>query len=196
MTHGDAMPSGNRQPRVTPILLRQARTLALLEFSDEEIAEALSLTLADIAQLAWNSRQFFDAITPSDEARSEYREDRRRQAATRAAGKRHRLAASPSARIRNGVSARMWAALKGRSDGALFSRLGYSLQELVDHLQGQFSPGMTMENYGRWHVDHIRPCASFDQTDPEEFAACWALSNLQPLWAADNVRKGSRTWQA
>jgi hypothetical protein len=42
------------------------------------------------------------------------------------------------------------------------------------------------------HVDHKRPCAAFDQTDPVQFAECWALDNLQPLWASDNIKKGAR----
>ena len=41
------------------------------------------------------------------------------------------------------------------------------------------------------HVDHIRPCAAFDLTSAEDFAACWSLENLQPLWASENVRKGA-----
>lgn len=90
----------------------------------------------------------------------------------------------------------MWAALKGKTDGALFSRLGYSPAELVGHLESQFSGGMEWANYGLWHVDHIRPCAGFDQTDPDQFRDCWALSNLQPLWAADNLRKGARAWES
>lgn len=108
------------------------------------------------------------------------------------ATKRLRRAADPSERVRNAMSARMWAALKGRTDGALFSRLGYTSAQLVGHLEARFSPGMAWGNYGDWHVDHRRPCASFDMTDPEQFADCWELSNLQPLWAADNIRKGAR----
>ena len=87
--------------------------------------------------------------------------------------------------------ARMWAALKGRSDGRLFSRLGYTIEELVAHLEARFSEGMSWANYGRWHVDHIRPCAAFDQSDAGEFGECWALANLQPLWARDNMKKGA-----
>jgi hypothetical protein len=51
---------------------------------------------------------------------------------------------------------------------------------------------MTRENHGLWHVDHIRPCASFDLTDPEQQAICFHYTNLQPLWAIDNIKKGAR----
>lgn len=107
--------------------------------------------------------------------------------------RRHR---SPSLRIRNAVQGRIWSALKGKSSGRLFTRLGYTVGELTAHLEARFQPGMTWLNYGKWHVDHRKPCAAFDQTDPAQFAECWALSNLQPLWAADNLRKGSRYGEA
>jgi hypothetical protein len=51
---------------------------------------------------------------------------------------------------------------------------------------------MTWENRSKWHVDHIRPCASFNLFDPAQQAACFHFSNLQPLWAADNIRKSDK----
>ena len=63
----------------------------------------------------------------------------------------------------------------------------------MDHLEKQFQPGMSWDNHGYdgWHVDHIRPCASFDLTDEEQVRKCFHYTNLQPLWAKDNLRKGS-----
>jgi hypothetical protein len=49
---------------------------------------------------------------------------------------------------------------------------------------------MTRKNYGKWHVDHIRPCASFDLTNPKQQQICFHYTNLQPLWAIDNIKKG------
>ena len=71
--------------------------------------------------------------------------------------------------------------------------LGCSPDELRVHLEEQFAPDMTWENYSHkgWHVDHIRPCASFDLTDPEQQRQCFHYTNLQPLWAIDNLRKNS-----
>lgn len=124
------------------------------------------------------------------------RQDRRgviaAQKRGRSAQRKTWLGRSPSQRVRNAVSARMWAALKGRSDGALFSRLGYSVADLMEHLERQFTPDMSWDNYGDWHVDHIAPCASFDMTDDRQFAECWAMSNLRPLSAMDNIRKGAK----
>ena len=74
-----------------------------------------------------------------------------------------------------------------------FDILPYTLEELITHLENNFTEGMTWENYGEWHVDHIKPMASFtfDSVDDESFNECWSLSNLQPLWAKDNLSKGS-----
>lgn len=59
-------------------------------------------------------------------------------------------------------------------------------------IAAQFRDGMTWENYGDWHVDHIVPCASFDLTDQTQQKVCFHYTNLQPLWALDNMRKGDR----
>ena len=66
-----------------------------------------------------------------------------------------------------------------------------NIQFLVDHLTKQFEPGMTWDNYGEWHIDHIKACTKFDLTKPEEQRACFNYTNLQPLWAVDNIKKGA-----
>lgn len=72
--------------------------------------------------------------------------------------------------------------------------IGCTAKELKNYLASKFTDGMTWENYGRdgWHVDHIRPCASFDFTDPEQQKQCFHYTNLQPLWARDNLSKGAK----
>lgn len=70
--------------------------------------------------------------------------------------------------------------------------LGCSVEQLWIHLEKQFLPGMTRENHGLWHIDHIKPCASFDLSKPEEQQKCFNFSNLQPLWAEDNFKKGAK----
>ena len=75
------------------------------------------------------------------------------------------------------------------------SRLvGCNGKKLREHLEAQFQEGMTWENYGYegWHMDHIKPCASFDLSDEEEQKKCFHYTNLQPLWAKDNYAKGSK----
>ena len=68
--------------------------------------------------------------------------------------------------------------------------LGCTGQEWRDHLESQFTDGMSWDNYGEWHVDHIIPVSAFDQNKLDERAICWHYSNTQPLWAADNMAKG------
>lgn len=68
--------------------------------------------------------------------------------------------------------------------------LGCTIQEAREHLKKQFREGMTWENHGKWHIDHIIPCVSFDLTDPEQQKKCFHYTNLQPLWAYDNLSKG------
>jgi uncharacterized protein (DUF849 family) len=70
--------------------------------------------------------------------------------------------------------------------------LGCSIAELRSHLASKFLTGMTWENRHLWHIDHIRPCASFDLTDTIQQRACFHFTNLRPLWALDNIRKGRR----
>ena len=70
--------------------------------------------------------------------------------------------------------------------------IGCSYADLRKYLENLFQPGMSWENHGEWHIDHIRPCASFDLTDPEQQKQCFHFSNLQPLWAVENRRKNAK----
>jgi putative phage-type endonuclease len=61
-----------------------------------------------------------------------------------------------------------------------------------DFLETKFKEGMTWENHGEWHIDHIKPCASFNLLDDYEQKKCFHYKNLQPLWATENLRKGDK----
>lgn len=82
----------------------------------------------------------------------------------------------------------------GKKAGSTMKLVGCSTSELISHLEGQFQPGMTWENHGSWHIDHKKPCASFNLVDPEEQRRCFHFSNLQPLWGVDNLKKGSKIY--
>ncbi len=75
--------------------------------------------------------------------------------------------------------------------GPTLELTGCTAEALAKHLESQFLPGMTWENRGEWHIDHRKPCASFDLSDPVQQRACFHYTNLQPLWALDNLRKGA-----
>lgn len=82
--------------------------------------------------------------------------------------------------------------LKGNKNGRSWEKLvGYTCQDLMQHLEAQFKDGMTWENHGQWHIDHIVPKSLFNIISAEDkgFKKCWALENLRPLWAKDNIRK-------
>jgi len=97
-------------------------------------------------------------------------------------------------RIRNNLSRRIRLALRGKAKLENSEKLiGCSIDELRTWLAGWFAPGMTWENYGTWHIDHHRPCASFDLADPAQQKQCFHYLNLRPLWAKDNLSKGAKT---
>jgi hypothetical protein len=60
------------------------------------------------------------------------------------------------------------------------------------YIESKFKPGMSWEKRHLIHIDHIIPCSSFDLTKPEEQAQCFHYTNLQPLWASENLAKGSK----
>lgn len=70
--------------------------------------------------------------------------------------------------------------------------IGCSIETLKLHLESQFTEGMTWENQGKWHIDHIKPCASFDLTQQDQQKQCFHYTNLQPLWALDNHKKSNK----
>lgn len=106
-----------------------------------------------------------------------------------------RMASSPRLRLNSRVGSAIARSLRGTKAGAHWEDLvGYSLDELLRHLEKQFLFGMTFDNYGEWHVDHILPLAmwSFDNWTHPNFKCAWALTNLRPLWASDNQTKHAR----
>jgi len=101
----------------------------------------------------------------------------------------------PERRLHSNVSRAIRGALRANKAGRSWESLvGFSLVDLVSHLEKQFLSGMTWENYGEWEIDHKRPKSSFKFTtaDDPEFKVCWALSNLQPMWMSENRRKWAR----
>ena len=106
---------------------------------------------------------------------------------------RYRRKTDPLFKLVNNLRSRMWAVLKGKSKSkTTIKLLGCSVEECWNYLEKQFKPRMTRKNYGKWHVDHIRPCASFDLSNPKQQAICFHYTNLQPLWSYENESKGAK----
>lgn len=103
-------------------------------------------------------------------------------------------------RLDDAMSSSVYQAIKDKKAGRKWEALvGYTAADLMAHLERQFHPGMTWDNYGRggWHIDHIIPRSAFNYETPDDidFKRCWALENLQPLWEFDNISKGAKLEQ-
>ena len=73
-----------------------------------------------------------------------------------------------------------------------FDILGYSKDEYIENIKTKLKNGMTIENYGDWHIDHIKPVSLFDLSDEEKLKECWSLDNLDPKWAFENLTKSNK----
>lgn len=125
----------------------------------------------------------------------EQRKTRERRAAKRMRDRRQK---DPRLKLRAAIAAGIVTSLKARGirKTQRWERLvGYKVARLRAHLERQFVGDMAWHNYGRvWEIDHIVPVASFTWLSPTDasFKACWALSNLRPLWKDENRRKQAR----
>lgn len=108
---------------------------------------------------------------------------------------KNRRRTNPRFRIATCLRSRLNIALVAggaKKAASTFALLGCSLDFLKAHLESRFRPGMTWENHGPvWHLDHIKPCAKFDLTNPEQQKTCFHWTNLQPLFAKENLQKSA-----
>ena len=106
-----------------------------------------------------------------------------------------RMSTDPNYKLRKLLSRRIGQALKGNAKAdSVIGLVGCSMVEYRRHIESQFKPGMSWDNWSAngWHLDHIRPCASFDLTDENQQRQCFHYTNTQPLWAVENYSKGSK----
>lgn len=87
---------------------------------------------------------------------------------------------------------RVLRAADGKKTASSQNLLGYSAKELRAHLESQFEPGMSWDDRGAWHIDHVKPVSAFIAEGIKDPQIINALSNLKPLWAKDNLAKGAR----
>ena len=113
---------------------------------------------------------------------------------------REKRETDPSYKLRRDIGSQINNALKragGSKQGeSIMQYLPYTIEELKEHLESLWLPGMTWDNHTHegWHLDHIIPQSAllYDSMDHPNFRKCWALENLQPLWAKDNIRKSNK----
>ena len=109
---------------------------------------------------------------------------------------RKRFLENPSNKIAENIGSALYSTLKIESRNKSQRGIKYTGlkdgKEFMDYMETLFTEGMTRENYGLWHVDHIIPKSSYDHTKETEIYKCWNFRNLQPKWASDNSSKGAK----
>lgn len=107
--------------------------------------------------------------------------------------KKNRLKTDINFKLLKNIRDRIRIAIKRNSKcDSTIKLIGCSIEFLKCYLQSQFKLDMSWSNYGEWHIDHIKPCSSFDLSKPEEQELCFHFTNLQPLWALDNLQKSNK----
>ena len=109
--------------------------------------------------------------------------------------RKQKMSADPIARLKRSFQTRIYALLKGHSKSSklLSKYLGCTFDVYLEWIKYQLSPGMTMDNYGQiWHVDHVRPCASFDFTKEDHILQCMNWQNMRPCLKHENLCKSSK----
>lgn len=99
---------------------------------------------------------------------------------------------NPKHKLKHSVSSLINYSLKNKKKGIHWeSYVDFTQEDLEKHLEKQFLAGMTWANYGKWHIDHRIPISvfNFDSPDHIDFKRCWALENLRPMWAKENMIK-------
>lgn len=104
---------------------------------------------------------------------------------------KERRAKDPLFRIKNNLRNRLNFLCKGGRSNSLLELLGCSHEEFKKHIESQFQPDMTWNNYGKngWHLDHVKPLALFNLLIQSELEEVCHFTNLQPLWQEDNLKK-------
>jgi len=108
---------------------------------------------------------------------------------------KNRMKTDINFKISRHLRSRLFTALKNNcKTGSAVADLGCSIEELKKHLESKWQPGMTWDNYNYrgWHIDHVIPLSVFNLTDKEQLLKACHYTNLQPLWASDNLRKSGK----
>jgi hypothetical protein len=123
------------------------------------------------------------------------KKNRKQIQATMTKYERKRKKIDPEFKLTKTLRSRLNSALRRKKtakNDRTMDLIGASAAHVKGYLEAKFTEGMTWKNHGAWHIDHIKPCCSFDLTNPEEQKKCFHYTNLQPLWAKDNLEKGGR----
>ena len=170
------------------------RTICRLCRSTKRKALALSMSLVEKEVLSRKQKEWYqkNKLRVSTIRAAYYEANRSKCLKSNKIRKKKRLASDPAFRITENCRNRLGLAVKSKSDNTL-NLIGCTGALLKKHLESKFLPGMSWSNYGLhgWHIDHIKPCAAFNLLLASEQRTCFRYTNLQPLWAKDNLRKSA-----
>lgn len=141
----------------------------------------------------------YDCKQCNRESVKEYRKNNREKVLERNRINNKKRSENPFYRIKKNISRSISQVLEKNKEERKNRRkslnyLPFTIDNLKKHLEKQFKNGMSWRNYGEWHIDHIIPQSyyNYNSMDCDEFRECWKLENLQPLWAFENMSKGSK----
>jgi hypothetical protein len=188
----------NRKPRKTPKYLHCPACNKVKKKEDYSIKKILIESVCDECKLL-RKQEFRKRRIEREKLRKRTPEERKKQKQKRiesgkaAAYERERKIADPAYRFKQSVRNNVFNAI--RKNGYKKSKkteeiLGCTLDYFRQHIESQFSDGMSFENHGEWHIDHIVPLST--AKTEEDVLRLNHYSNLRPLWALDNLRKGSK----
>jgi len=154
----------------------------------------------DRSKNGWKERVYY---TPEEKDERRKQKNRMYYEKRRDAGKvsllRREYLKNTQVKIGSNLRSRIWRVIKrlnpeGNKYFKFYELTGCTIDYLVFHLESQFKDGMSWDNYGLfgWHIDHIKPCSYFDLNDPSEQKKCFNYTNLQPLWARENISKSNK----
>lgn len=170
---------------------RKQESLDYVTKNKEKIKEYIISNKEKIKVIQRNYREKHkDTLDAKSKKWKENNKDKHRQNQREYFNKRKKL--DINFKLSSRLRTRLWNALKNNQKiGSAIKDLGCTLTELKKYLQNKFQFGMNWENYGEWHIDHIKPLSLFNLTNREEFLKACHYTNLQPLWARDNLIKGN-----
>jgi hypothetical protein len=131
----------------------------------------------------------------SEKRRKYYQENKAQTVKKTTAYQISRCKVDPLFKLTKNLRSRLYHALikqKANKNNKTLELTCCTISFLKVYLEAKFTEGMSWENYGKWHIDHILPCCSFDLKNAEEQKVCFHYTNLQPLWAKDNLSKGGK----
>lgn len=166
-----------------------AKSLCLRHYKREwkKVSEAYKKSSKEYCK-----NRIVDKEKKKESDRKSYQKHKAKRLAANNKYSRERYAKDINFRLRIILRARLRAALKYNCKiGSAVRDLGCSIEDFKLYIESKFQEGMTWDNYSYevWHIDHIKPLASFDLTIREEFLKACHYSNLQPMWAKENLTK-------